>query len=577
MADQAPSAGSTRPDLLKDPDIIAKAEAAGQTPEDYLRDRPELANQPKPESAAISTPDAAPGAPGYSARASGAAPLASLVSAARSGQPLADVPASQATPPASFDAAMQKPQAGDPASKLAGPPSPPPGAAPEQAGASGHTPHAPEVGAQNAPGPVQAAAAEPPPATPPAAGAPPPTVKAAVAGAVGAAGAAGSKPAAGAAAAPPPAAPPVENPKELAGAINAFKATPGASEYKTELGRLADLQKTYQDAYKATLDKNEAKEIGERFGNALAQLGAGIQGQRTGYDTTTGLKFDKTDWAKRNEQALGELKAGLENLQSQQGAAERLEAEGRTQAGEAARQQVGIGAQKEAAKTEVGAKATAAGLEQGAAQKRVETEGQYGVKKSEILAGSRENVATTNAASRKSVQQIRSDTTMSKDQQDNALKKVLSDNTNAIRTAQNDARTTKGGEAAGTALGQYNAGLGLMAQGKVKEANVLLDKPGVRGTAMQALGADRYNSFLKDAQDAAPGLFGGGGDISKQQNEVNALTPKGQPAAAPAGAAAPAPGGAKVHMKDPRTGQEADVNPEAVDKYLKMGMQRVGG
>lgn len=327
-------------DLAKDPEIVAKAQAAGQTPEDYIRDNPGLLSGKQ------STADAGVGGPlanavktGASAMQKGAAALAPGPAGAPAGSPPAGTPDSGNWSPA--------------------PPNRPYAGPHETAGEPGRAPHPPEMAAKT--GPVQQAAATAPAVKPPAEGPNPPA----------------KGPQTPEKTAPAVAAPAVDNPGELQAAVK--KMTPAAEEagpaYEKAMSRLDALGAQYQAAYKEQLDSNAVKELGEKLGGALARIGAGIQGQRTGYDTTTGLKFDVTDWTRRNEQALGELKAGIESLGQKGEQATRLEAERKTQAAEAERQQTGIGAQKEAATAEVGAKAAAAEKEQAAAQKRVVTEG----------------------------------------------------------------------------------------------------------------------------------------------------------------------------------------------------------
>lgn len=99
-----------------------------------------------------------------------------------------------------------------------------------------------------------------------------------------------------------------------AAADKAFEAKAGA------LDKLAD---QYRAEKEAGVSRTQWAEVAEKMGHALAQIGAGIQGQRSGIDTASGLKFDKTDWNERYNQLLGELKTNLADLQEQKGLAER--------------------------------------------------------------------------------------------------------------------------------------------------------------------------------------------------------------------------------------------------------------
>ncbi len=87
--------------------------------------------------------------------------------------------------------------------------------------------------------------------------------------------------------------------------------------FAPEFNKLADLQDAYRKEYNATQDKVQLQELAEKMGHALAQLGAGYQGLKTGIDMTTGLKFDKTDWNKRMELAQEKLRTDLADLRSQ--------------------------------------------------------------------------------------------------------------------------------------------------------------------------------------------------------------------------------------------------------------------
>ena len=81
-----------------------------------------------------------------------------------------------------------------------------------------------------------------------------------------------------------------------------------------QLDKMQTLETTYRTEAKEAKDSVARQELAEKMGHALAQLGAGMQGIKTGVDMTSGLKFDKTDWNKRYETALDELKANLTDL-----------------------------------------------------------------------------------------------------------------------------------------------------------------------------------------------------------------------------------------------------------------------
>jgi hypothetical protein len=69
--------------------------------------------------------------------------------------------------------------------------------------------------------------------------------------------------------------------------------------------------KLLRDAYYESKRRNEWLEVAEMVGHALSQFFAARQGLRTGVDATTGLKFNKVDWARKQDQLLGELKMEL--------------------------------------------------------------------------------------------------------------------------------------------------------------------------------------------------------------------------------------------------------------------------
>lgn len=76
--------------------------------------------------------------------------------------------------------------------------------------------------------------------------------------------------------------------------------------------KIDDLKKVYDSAK----DRTEWAEVGEKFGNALAGLGAAMYGVKHGYDMS-GLKFDKTDWDKKYDRLMKERELGTSDLERQ--------------------------------------------------------------------------------------------------------------------------------------------------------------------------------------------------------------------------------------------------------------------
>lgn len=126
-------------------------------------------------------------------------------------------------------------------------------------------------------------------------------------------------------------------------------------------------------------------EVGETLGHALAQLGAGMQGQRSGVDAVTGLKFDKTDWSKRYAQTLAELRTNLEDVRAQQQGRER----------EKGRQEMGLERERatgeRAADRELSSSERAA--ETGQRSREADAERQFRMKEGELNRKSREGIA----------------------------------------------------------------------------------------------------------------------------------------------------------------------------------------
>lgn len=76
--------------------------------------------------------------------------------------------------------------------------------------------------------------------------------------------------------------------------------------------KIEDLKQLYADAQTRT----QWSEVGEKFGNALAGLGAAMYGAKHGFDMS-GTKFDKTDWDKKYDRQLKELELGVSDVQRQ--------------------------------------------------------------------------------------------------------------------------------------------------------------------------------------------------------------------------------------------------------------------
>lgn len=85
-------------------------------------------------------------------------------------------------------------------------------------------------------------------------------------------------------------------------------------ELESKMSELNDLEKAYRKEAKDAQSNIELRELAETMGHALAQFGAGLHGLKTGVDMSSGLKFNKTDWNRRYEQALDELKSNLADL-----------------------------------------------------------------------------------------------------------------------------------------------------------------------------------------------------------------------------------------------------------------------
>ena len=105
------------------------------------------------------------------------------------------------------------------------------------------------------------------------------------------------------------------------------KQTGDSSLYTSKINKLDELADLYRKEYQSNRDRVGVAQVGEVIGQALSKIGAGIQGARTGFDTTSHLKFDKTDWSKQYETALEQLRTNLSDLQRKSEEATGLEKE----------------------------------------------------------------------------------------------------------------------------------------------------------------------------------------------------------------------------------------------------------
>ena len=80
---------------------------------------------------------------------------------------------------------------------------------------------------------------------------------------------------------------------------------------KEDEARWEQNKKDLRDVYREAQRRNEWLEVAERIGHALSQFFAAKQGLRTGVDAMSGLKFDKVDWARKQDQLLNDLKMEL--------------------------------------------------------------------------------------------------------------------------------------------------------------------------------------------------------------------------------------------------------------------------
>lgn len=135
-------------------------------------------------------------------------------------------------------------------------------------------------------------------------------------------------------------------------------------EMGTQLQKLQDLETVYRNEAKAAKDEVARRELAENMGHALAQLGAGIQGIKTGVDMSSGLKFSKTDWNKRYEQAIDELKANLADLREKRGEVKAVGLEGLKEAERRGERGMGMEAAEQTRKESAAATAKLAAAKQ---------------------------------------------------------------------------------------------------------------------------------------------------------------------------------------------------------------------
>ena len=230
-------------------------------------------------------------------------------------------------------------------------------------------------------------------------------------------------------------------------------------QFSPEISRLQQLAEQYSADYKQNKEKAEWGEVAETLGHAFAQLGAGYQGMKSGVDATSGLKFNKTDWAKKYDTLLSELKDGLSDVR------QRTE----TQLGEQGRQEAAIGNRgkdlEAGAKEDVAANNRADQLRYTETQGRYEKQADLQQKSYDIEARGREALEAANArnASAKEIAELKAQTAKEIAQ--------LKAGTGAERQ---DAKDKKATEALQTksdqALAGLTASLQSLAGGKSKDA-----------------------------------------------------------------------------------------------------------
>lgn len=477
MADSAPQVDTS---LLDDPSVLARARAAGQTPEDYLRAHPDGGSAGAPAAEAKPSdlfnavkatnppPATPPVAPSASANTATPGELDTLASKLKAGQ-------GGTQPPKGNGAEM-----GPPAS-AAGP----------------STPAAPAVTDATEPGQGEAGA---------------------VAAATKAASGAATGPAAAAAPATPrpaktpPAEAPPATPTEARDALRAMvsAASKAGPDYKASLDKLGELGQSYRQAYAEQKDTLQKQELAEKFGHALAQLGAGIQGQRSGYDTVSNLKFDKTDWTRKYETALAELRDNLQDVQGQRGTAERLESEREAKAttGQA---ELAKGEGELQRERETQAASNTREREQRASSERV----------AKTYAGAKLGAAEVNAQGRKSIADLRANTSMSLEDKREAAKASLLDQAASLKQAGRAGSTSGHLDPGQVAVGGVSQAMTYYAAGNTKLGDSLMAKHAAAARAYLGPKAGLVDDAIRDAKDSQ-GFFGA--DDAKLKGAQASLT-----------------------------------------------------
>lgn len=82
---------------------------------------------------------------------------------------------------------------------------------------------------------------------------------------------------------------------------------------------LQDTRKELMRIYKDNRDRKDWAEIAEMFGQALTKYAAAREGLRSNVDLSN-IQLDKTDWDKKRQLDLDELKMGLQNVKEQEAA-----------------------------------------------------------------------------------------------------------------------------------------------------------------------------------------------------------------------------------------------------------------
>jgi hypothetical protein len=101
---------------------------------------------------------------------------------------------------------------------------------------------------------------------------------------------------------------PVADGEKYAAQVESFQkkvdAAPMAAAEKKDI---KEKTKTLEDLFAEGKKSLENRELAERVGHALAQLGAGLHGLQTGTDMS-GLKFQKSDWDKKMDNLISEFR-----------------------------------------------------------------------------------------------------------------------------------------------------------------------------------------------------------------------------------------------------------------------------